>query len=153
MITAAIFDVDGTLVDSVDVHARAWVEAFEEFGRQIPFEEMRHEIGKGADQLVPDFLSAEEIERFGKALEKERTLIFQARYLSKIRSFPKTRELFQRIRADGKRIALASSAKEDELQVYKDAANISDLIEEATAKEDAAHSKPHPDIFEAALGR
>jgi len=153
MITAAIFDVDGTLVDSVDAHARAWVEAFARFGRVISFEEMRHEIGKGGDQLLPDFLSSKEIERIGKSLETARAEIFKSKYLSTIHGFPKVRELFQRLAAEGKRIALASSAKEDELQAYKEAARITDLVEEATSKDDAAHSKPHPDIFAAALRR
>ena len=46
---AAIFDVDGTLVDSVDLHARAWQEAFAYFGRRVPFEEVRAQIGKGGE--------------------------------------------------------------------------------------------------------
>jgi HAD superfamily hydrolase (TIGR01549 family) len=50
MIKAVIFDVDGTLVDSVDLHARAWQETFREFGKHIPFQEIRMQIGKGRDQ-------------------------------------------------------------------------------------------------------
>jgi beta-phosphoglucomutase-like phosphatase (HAD superfamily) len=63
------------------------------------------------------------------------------------------RELFERIRADDKRIALASSAKEDELAAYKKIARIEDLVEEETSADDAERSKPHPDIFRAALAR
>jgi HAD superfamily hydrolase (TIGR01509 family) len=63
------------------------------------------------------------------------------------------RELFERLRADGRRTALASSAKEDEVKVYKKIADISDLVEEQTSADDAERSKPHPDIFEAALER
>ena len=51
MIKAVIFDVDGTLVDSVDLHARAWQETFRAFGKDIPFQEIRMQIGKGGDQL------------------------------------------------------------------------------------------------------
>jgi phosphoglycolate phosphatase-like HAD superfamily hydrolase len=61
------------------------------------------------------------------------------------------RELFERIKWDGKRIALASSAKGDELSAYKRIANIEDLVEKETSADDADKSKPHPDIFEAAL--
>ena len=46
MYRAVIFDVDGTLVDSNDAHARAFVEAFREFGFEIPFEKVRRLIGK-----------------------------------------------------------------------------------------------------------
>ena len=55
MIEAVIFDIDGTLVDSVDLHASAWVEAFQQFGHQVLFEDARRQIGKGGDQLLPVF--------------------------------------------------------------------------------------------------
>jgi len=153
LIEAVIFDVDGTLVDSVDLHARAWQEAFEHFGKQIPYERVRSQIGKGGDQLMPVFLSKEELEEFGEQLEKYRGELFKRQYMSRVRAFPKVRELFERIRRDGKRIALASSAKGDELETYKKIAGIKDLVEEETSKDDADKSKPHPDIFEAALAR
>ena len=56
MTEAVIFDIDGTLLDSVDLHAQAWQEAFAHFGRQIAFDEIRSQIGKGGDQLLPVFL-------------------------------------------------------------------------------------------------
>jgi HAD superfamily hydrolase (TIGR01549 family) len=152
MLKAIIFDIDGTLVDSVDLHARAWQEAFRHFGREVEFEKVRHQIGKGGDQLMPVFFSAEELERFGEEMEKFRGDIYKREYISRVRAFPQVRELFERIRADGKRIALASSAKRDELKVYKELARITDLVEEETSADDAEKSKPHPDIFEAALG-
>lgn len=151
MLKAIIFDIDGTLVDSVDLHARAWQEAFKKFGREVAFEKVRHQIGKGGDQLMPVFLSEEELERFGEELEKYRGELFKRDYLSQVRAFPQVRELFERIRRDGTRIALASSAKKDELKTYKEIARITDLVEEETSADDAEKSKPHPDIFEAAL--
>ncbi len=50
---AAIFDIDGTLVDSVDLHASAWQEALVKFGHHVTFEQARSQIGKGGDQLMP----------------------------------------------------------------------------------------------------
>jgi beta-phosphoglucomutase-like phosphatase (HAD superfamily) len=70
-----------------------------------------------------------------------------------VRGFPAVRQLFERIRVNGQRIALASSAKADELLTYKEVARIEDLVDEETSADDAEKSKPHPDIFEAALGR
>jgi HAD superfamily hydrolase (TIGR01549 family) len=151
MIKAVIFDIDGTLVDSVDLHAQAWKEAFKQFGKDIPYEQVRHQIGKGADQLLPVFFSREELEEFGEELEEYRSKIFKRDYMPRVRAFPKVRELFERIKRDGKRIALASSAKEDELAEYKKIAQIADLVEEETSADDADKSKPHPDIFKAAL--
>jgi HAD superfamily hydrolase (TIGR01549 family) len=153
VIKAVIFDIDGTLVDSVDLHAEAWQKAFRRFGREVPFNEVRHQIGKGGDQLLPVFFSREELERFGEELEKFRGELFKREYLPRVVAFPRVRELFERVIADGKRVALASSAKEEELAAYKKIANIEDLVDEETSADDAEKTKPHPDIFEAALER
>jgi phosphoglycolate phosphatase-like HAD superfamily hydrolase len=153
VIKAVIFDIDGTLVDSVDLHARAWQEAFEHFGKRFPFEKVRYQIGKGGDQLLPVFLSEAEIEEFGDELTEYRGDLFKREYLPRVVAFPSVRALFERILRDGKRIALASSAKKDELSEYKRIANIEDLVEDETSADDAEKSKPHPDIFEAALSQ
>jgi HAD superfamily hydrolase (TIGR01549 family) len=153
MAKAVIFDVDGTLVDSVDLHAHAWQDAFRDFGHEISFQEIRHQIGKGSDQLMPVFLSQGELNQRGEVLEKHRAQILKERYLPQVTAFPQVRELFQRLLADGKRVALASSAKEDELEKYKEAARIDDLIQAETSSDDAEKSKPHPDILEAAMQR
>jgi HAD superfamily hydrolase (TIGR01509 family) len=102
---------------------------------------------------MPVFLSKAEIERFGERLENRRGALLKERYLHRIRPFPAVRELFQRVIADGKAIALASSAKEDELEQYKKIANIGDLLDVETSSDDAEKSKPHPDIFCAALAK
>ncbi|HXG85913.1 MAG TPA: HAD family phosphatase [Pyrinomonadaceae bacterium] len=153
MIKAVIFDIDGTLIDSVDAHAEAWQKAFKEFGREIQFYELRRQVGKGGDTFLPVFLTKKEIEEFGGKVEERRGEIFKEEFLPDIKPFPKVRELFQKIKADGKRIALASSANADELEAYKKIANVEDLIEEETSADDAKKSKPHPDIFQAVLDK
>jgi beta-phosphoglucomutase-like phosphatase (HAD superfamily) len=129
MITAVIFDIDGTLVESVDLHAQAWQVALERFGKKVSFAEVRRQIGKGGDQLMPVFLSQRELETFGDELEQYRSKLFKKEYLWRVSAFPGVRQLFERIRQDRKRIALASSAKEDEFKTYKTIAGIDDLIE------------------------
>ncbi|WP_342376721.1 HAD family hydrolase [Myxococcus stipitatus] len=153
MVENVIFDVDGTLVDSVDEHAEAWRRAFLHFGRDIPFAHVRSQIGKGADQLIPIFFNDEELERFGKELEEYRATLFLREFLPKVRPFPRVKELFQRLRQMGRRVVLASSAKDEELKHYVRLCNIEGLFEARTSKEDVAASKPQPDIFEAALAR
>lgn len=153
MFEAVIFDVDGTIVDSVDLHAEAWRVAFEKFGKTFSFNEIRRQIGKGSDQLLPVFLSKEELDQFGEDLDEYRSEIFKKDYMPRVQAFPRVRELFQRIKKDGKQIVLASSAKADELDVYKKIARIEDLIESETSSDDADRSKPYPDIFQAALAR
>ena len=153
MLQAVIFDVDGTIVDSVDLHAEAWRVAFEKFGKAFPFHEIRRQIGKGSDQLLPVFLSKQELESFGEDLDRYRGELFKREYLPRVQAFARVRELFQRLKNDGKKIVLASSAKADELEVYKKIARIDDLTESETSSDDADKSKPHPDIFQAALAR
>jgi HAD superfamily hydrolase (TIGR01509 family) len=153
MIKAVIFDMDGTLVDSVDLHARAWQDAFRDFGYEFELKAIRDQIGKGGDQLLPVFLTREEIDAKGRALEKHRGDVLKERYLSQIKAFPKVTELFHRIRADKITIILASSAKAEELQTYKKIAGIEGLIDAETSSDEAEKSKPHPDIFQAAMAK
>ena len=153
MIRAVIFDVDGTLVDSVDQHARAWQDVFAEFGHEIELPAIRSQIGKGGDQLLPVFLSQAEIDEKGEAIQQRRADILKARYLPTITAFPRVRDLLEKLRGLGMTIVLASSAKKDELQTYKKIAHIEDMIDVETTSDDAERSKPHPDIFHAALKR
>ena len=153
MIGAVIFDIDGTLIDSVDLHAEAWQEALRHFGHDLPLGRIRSQIGKGGDLLLLELLPKDEVERRGEEIEKYRLELFRREYLHRVKPFPKVRDLFERIEADGKRIALASSAKAEELANYKRIAGIEDLVYAETSSDDAERSKPHPDIFQAALDR
>ena len=148
---AAIFDVDGTLVDSVDLHARAWHEALAKFGHDVTFEQARTQIGKGGDQLIPVFLSEAEQEDHGEEMEAWRGTLFKSKYLPLVRPFSAVPELLRRVHEAGLRVAVASSAKTSELDVYLDVARIGGLVDVATSSEDAEQSKPAPDIFQVAL--
>ena len=130
MLKAAIFDIDGTLVDSVDLHARAWQEAFAHFGHRVEFSAVRSQIGKGGDQLMPVFLSKEEIDRRGQEIEEYRSKLYKQQYLPKVRGFPEVRQLIECIKGNGLKVVIASSAKSDELQTYKRIAGIENLIDE-----------------------
>jgi beta-phosphoglucomutase-like phosphatase (HAD superfamily) len=79
VIEAAIFDLDGTLVDSNDLHVQAWQETFRHFGKEIPVEKLREQIGKGGDQYLPVFLSEMEMREIGKQVDEFRGKIFIAR--------------------------------------------------------------------------
>lgn len=153
MLKAVIFDVDGTLVDSVGLHAAAWQDVFREFGHEISLETLQGQIGKGGDQLLPMFLDEATLSRDGPAITRRRGEILRADYLHRITGFPQVRALFERVLADGKQVALASSAKGDEVEHYKRVVGIEDLPLILTSADDAEKSKPHPDIFVAALDR
>jgi HAD superfamily hydrolase (TIGR01509 family) len=148
---AAIFDVDGTLVDSVDLHALAWHEAMVKFGHDVSFEQARSQIGKGGDQLIPVFLSADEQRDHGNEMEEWRGNRFKTAHLPLVRPFSAVPNLLRRLRHAGVQVAVASSAKKDELAKYLDIAGITDLVDVTTSSDDVEHSKPAPDIFETAI--
>ena len=148
---AAIFDLDGTLLDSVDLHAIAWQEALLKFGHDVSFDKVRGQIGKGGDKLIPVFLSAAEQRDHGKEMEEWRGNRFKTTYLPLVRPFSAVPELLHRVRTAGLRIAVASSAKKDEVDHYLDIARITDLVDLKTSSDDVEESKPAPDIFEIVL--
>ncbi len=153
MIEAVFFDVDGTLVDSNDLHAAAWQAAFRRFGVDLPIGTVREQMGKGGDNLIPTLLPADLVERCQKEIEAYRSELFQHEYLPRTKPFPGVRPLFERLYADGIRIVLATSAKQAELDFHRALIGCEDLIFAATSKDDVDRSKPCPDLFEAALRR
>lgn len=150
---AVIFDMDGTLVDSVDFHAESWARTFAEFGYDIPVDKVRFQIGKGGDQLLPDMVGPDAADAKGKEMEAWRGDLFKREYMPRVTAFPDVVALFERIRATGMKIAVASSAKQTELDIYKKIAGIEDLTDVETTSDDVERSKPNPDIFQAALDK
>jgi HAD superfamily hydrolase (TIGR01509 family) len=149
---AALFDIDGTLVDSNDLHAAAWAEAFRRFGFDIPFERVRFQIGKGGDNLIPALLP-DLGEKQRKAIEDYRSELYRRDYLPLVRPFPGARPLLERIAGDGIRIVLASSAKAEEVDHALGLIGCRGLVAATISNDDVERSKPCPDIFEAALAR
>ena len=82
MLKAAIFDIDGTLIDSVDLHAHSWVKTFARFGAEVRWEDVRGHIGEGADRLIPSFVPG--MPEFNKKqIEEYRSALFKRVYLQK----------------------------------------------------------------------
>jgi HAD superfamily hydrolase (TIGR01509 family) len=180
MIRGAIFDVDGTLVDSNDAHARAWEQAFREAGHPANsharersgtdsreasggsrgrdasaplFNKIRSLIGMGGDKLVPALTGWSQDDPRVEKLGQRRGEIFRQRYLPHIQPFPGTRELLTALREAGLKLAVASSAEKEELEPLLERAGASDLIQHKASSDDAESSKPDPDIVHAALRR
>jgi HAD superfamily hydrolase (TIGR01509 family) len=148
-----IFDVDGTLIDSNDAHAQAWVDALAEHGHRVPFERVRGLIGMGGDNLLPEVTGIEKESLQGSAIATRRSALFKERYLSGLQPLPGAHDLVQRLRDDGLRLVVASSAATDELGPLLAIADVEDLLPEQTSSDDAESSKPDPDIVLAALQR
>lgn len=150
---AFIFDIDGTLIDSNEHHARAWREAFLEFGKRVPLEVIRMHIGKGGDLLVPDVLDARGMRGIGSKVREYRKRLFKTKYLPRVRPFAGVLEAFEALRGRKISIVLASSAAPEEVEAYVELLGVGDLIDGTTSAGDADLSKPSPEIFEAALAK
>lgn len=148
---AVILDVDGTLIDSNDAHAAAWVDAGREFGFEIDFAHVRRLIGMGGDKVLPELTGLQEDDERGTRMQERRGEIFRERYLATLAPFPHARELLERMRDDGMTLSVATSASKEDMGALLEQARIADLIEERTSSSDAEESKPDPDIVVAAL--
>lgn len=146
-----VLDIDGTLIDSNDEHAHAWVDVGREFGHTIGYDRVRRLIGMGGDKVLPELTGIEEDTDEGTRMKERRGEIFRERYLPKLRAFPQARELLERFRADGYTLVVATSASKDDMDALLEQAGIQDLMEEKTSSSDADASKPDPDIVQAAL--
>ncbi len=152
-IHGVIFDVDGTLVDSNDAHARAWVEALAEHGYDLPFERIRRLMGMGGDNLLPEVCGLEKDTPLGKQISDRRSEIFRERYLPHVQPFPCVEELLQHMRDSGIKLVVASSAQADELTALLEIAKATSFFVTTTSSSDAENSKPDPDIVQAAVER
>ena len=153
MLKAVIFDVDGTLLDSVDQHALAWKEAFEHFGYRFPLPDIRYQIGKGGDKLLETFLRQADIDKQGKEIENVRGNLFKRKFADHLQPFPAVRALFEKIREKGLKIGLATSAKQNEVERYEKILKIRGLTDAITTKDDVENSKPDPDVLQIARDR
>ena len=150
-VRAAVLDIDGTLIDSNDAHAHAWVDGGKEMGYDIRFDHVRRRIGMGGDKVVPEITGLDDESDEAEKVKKRRGEIFQERYLPELKPFPQARELLERLQADGIALVVATSASKDDMGLLLEKAGIKDLIEEKTSQGDVEASKPDPDIVEAAV--
>ncbi|MBA2572738.1 MAG: HAD family hydrolase [Gemmatimonadetes bacterium] len=148
---AVILDIDGTLIDSNDAHARAYEDAGRELGFDIPFERVRPLIGKGGDKVLPEVTGIEEDSPDGERITERKGEIFRERYLPTLKPLPGARQLLHRFRDDTMKLVIATSAGKDDLKGLLEQAGVADLIQDATSADDAEESKPDPDIVLAAL--
>jgi HAD superfamily hydrolase (TIGR01509 family) len=150
VVTAAILDIDGTLVDTNYHHAVAWFRAFRQHGHVVPIWRIHRHIGMGGDKLIAALLSDEVEAREGddiRAAEKALYLTF----IEEVEPLRGARALMEDLRDRGSTIVLASSAKADEVDHYLDLLDARSLADGWTTSADVEATKPDPDLVLAAL--
>ncbi|MEV4557959.1 HAD family hydrolase [Kitasatospora sp. NPDC049285] len=152
MSVAALFDVDGTLLDTNYWHTVAWTEALAQFGRTPPMARIHGAIGMGADQLLDHVLGEDRDHRQDQAISAAQQALF-ARFWPRLRAFDSAGELLRELKRRGWTITLASSASERDLGVMRSVLDADDAIDHATSADDVEASKPAPDLVRAALAK
>lgn len=149
-IEAVLFDIDGTLVDSNEEHVNAWAFAFREEGQPQELDDIRTQIGKGGDLLVPALLPDVAPEKHKRIAERQGAR-FKDLYLDHVRAFDGAAAIIRKVHATGRKVVLASSAGRHELVHYVELLGVADCLAGSTSIDDVDASKPEPDIFGAAL--
>ena len=149
-VTAVLFDVDGTLVDSNYLHALCWWEAFTQAGHDVPASRIHRAIGMGSDQLLDALLPGDRDRRQDDGMRAAHGALY-ATYWSRQRPLPGAADLLRACKKRGLRVVLASSADAREFAALRAALDADDAIDDATSSADVDRSKPAPDLVQVAL--
>jgi phosphoglycolate phosphatase-like HAD superfamily hydrolase len=147
-----IFDVEGTLMDSVQQNLLSLQVCLADFGISIPYELLQLYSGLDGDQtlqLVAPDLNAPERQVVLEAQGR----MYEAKYLGSVKAFAGVRDVFGALREGGGRIALARDCKGPELSHYRSLLNVDDLIDAMACGDDVEHGKPDPRLIGLALGK
>lgn len=147
---AVLFDVDGTLVDSAYVHALAWWQAFRQHRYDVPMAAIHWHIGMGGDRLVDSLLPADRDKTADANIMASHAAVFATSWPS-LRALDGAKDLLAQCHAGGLAVALASSARKEDLAASRNALGADAFIHAATSANDAKEGKPAPDILVAAL--
>jgi membrane protein len=151
-IKAILFDIDGTLVDTNDMHVLAWEEAFAGIGEKFDRQVVHDQIGKGTDMLVPTLLpdlDEDAREKLGEA----HSSVFKAKFLYEAKPFLQAHDLLAHTHGRGQKVVLASSASASELDHYLELLDARELVAATTSGDEVKNTKPAPDIFATALDK
>jgi HAD superfamily hydrolase (TIGR01549 family) len=147
---AAILDIDGTLVDTNYHHAIAWYRAFRQSGVVLPLWRIHRHIGMGGDQLVAALAGEDFDGEHGDDVRAAEKVLYMA-LIDEVRPLDDARELVADLAGDGRAVVLASSAKPDEVEHYLDLLEARELATAWTHSGDVEHTKPQPDLVQAAV--
>jgi HAD superfamily hydrolase (TIGR01509 family) len=148
LVKAVFLDIDGTLMDTNYLHIEAWAQAFEEIGTRPPRSKIHHEVGKGSDKLIPEFVEDEKAEQASELHSK-----YYGELQERGHPLPGAKELITSLAERGYEVWLATSAEPEELEHHMSELGAEDNIAGVVSSDEAEESKPAPDIFGLALER
>ena len=151
-VSAFLFDVDGTLIDSNAAHAETWAQALREHGIACDVADVRPLVGMGGDKLLARIAHLEEDSPDGRSIGQRKKALFAER-LPHLSPTPGARALIAYLHRLKKTLVVATSADDREMRALLEQAGVADLIPLRISKDDATQSKPDPDILQAALKR
>lgn len=146
MIEAILWDMDGVLVDTGDLHFQAWRRLLGELGQSLTEEEFRATFGLRNDLTLRDLLGdvpAEEIER----LSQRKEAFFREDAAGRVRPLPGAVELVRRARKAGRRMALVTSTPRANIDLVLQSAGLAGAFDAIVAAEDVSQGKPDPEGF------
>jgi len=146
-----LFDLDGTLVDTTYLHAVAWTRALREAGHQVDTAAVHRAVGMTGDALIPHVLGPHDPGSDDAVKERYSELYHEAR--DQVVAFGRARALLARVRAQGSRVVIVTSATEGDIGPLLSVLDADDLIDVVTDSSDAKESKPSPDLVQAALDK
>ena len=149
MVKAVFLDIDGTLMDTNYLHIEAWAQAFEEVGARPPRSRIHHQVGKGSDRLIPEFVEDDQKAERVSELHSE----YYAQLQERGHPLPGAKELVTSLVDRGYEVWFATSAKPEELEHHMKELGAKDNIAGVVSSDEAEESKPAPDIFGLALER
>lgn len=149
---AVILDLDGTLVDSVYEHVRAWKLAFQRIGVEIPAARIHRAIGMGGDRLVAAVAGDSVEHGMGDEVRDLHDQIFMEA-VGEVRALPGASDLLHAIAESGRRTVLASSSPPDQVDRLLEQVADAHVLGEIVTGDDAEASKPAPEIISVAAQR
>jgi phosphoglycolate phosphatase-like HAD superfamily hydrolase len=147
---AVLVDVDGTLVDTNYHHALTWFRAFRQSGLTVPVWRIHRHIGMGGDQLVRALCGPQVEEEAGDAVRAAEAVLFTDA-IDHVVGLPGACELVERLKEDGRRVVLSSSARAEEVERYVDLLGLRGLVDGWTTSADVERTKPEPDLLRAGM--
>ncbi|MEV7690712.1 HAD family hydrolase [Streptomyces bungoensis] len=147
---AAVFDVDGTLVDTNHLHVVTWWEAFRQAGHDVPMHAVHRAVGLGSDDLIAHLLGEDRDRDQDAALSDAHKALY-GQYFDRLPALPGAAELLRRLHGDGWTVVLATSASGAELGALRRAIGADDAIAATASADDVERGKPAPEPVEHAL--